>query len=194
MSHRVGLFGGTFDPVHKGHISIAESFLDSGMIDELWVLLTPYPPHKQEKNPTDYQTRLKMLEAAFSDMENVTINTIENSLRKPSYSVQTIRHLKSKHPDKTFLYCMGEDSLAKFHTWKFYDQILEECELLVAQRPGVSHEGTQEKILAHTHFVSHTPFDISSSDIRSEIFNKESIREMVPEQVALIIENEQLYS
>lgn len=194
MSRRVGLFGGTFDPVHKGHLSIAKSFLDSGMIDELWVLLTPYPPHKQEKNPTDYQTRLKMLEAAFSDMGKVKINTIENSLPKPSYSVQTIRHLKSEHPDKTFLYCMGEDSLAKFHTWKFYDEILEECELLVAQRPGVSHEGTQEKILAHTHFVSHTPLDISSSDIRNGASNKESVREMVPEQVALIIENEQLYS
>jgi nicotinate-nucleotide adenylyltransferase len=194
MAHRVGLFGGTFDPVHNGHVSIAQSFLDSGNIDELWVLLTPYPPHKQEKKTTSYQTRLDMLEAAFAGMEKVKINTIESSLPKPSYSVQTIRHLKKEYPDTTFFYCMGEDSLAKFHTWKFYDEILEECDLLVAQRPGVSHEETQDDILAHTRFVPHTPLDISSSDIRDEAKKGKSIQNMVPEEVALIIENEQLYS
>lgn len=194
MGHRVGLFGGTFDPVHKGHISIAESFLDSGMIDELWVLLTPYPPHKQEKNPTSYQKRLQMLEAAFSGMEKVKINTIENNLPKPSYSVQTIRHLKAEHPGATFFYCMGEDSLAKFHTWKFYNEILQECDLLVAQRPGVTHQNTQDNILAHTHFVSHTPLDVSSSDIRDRARKGEPIQDKVPKEVALIIENEQLYS
>ncbi|MCH2448780.1 MAG: nicotinate (nicotinamide) nucleotide adenylyltransferase [Gracilimonas sp.] len=194
MAHRVGLFGGTFDPVHNGHVSIAQSFLDSGNIDELWVLLTPYPPHKQEKKTTSYQTRLDMLEAAFAGMEKVKINTIENSLPKPSYSVQTIRYLKKEYPDTTFFYCMGEDSLAKFHTWKFYDEILEECDLLVAQRPGVFHEETQDDILAHTRFVPHTPLDISSSDIRDEAKKGKSIQNMVPEEVALIIENEQLYS
>lgn len=194
MAHRVGLFGGTFDPVHNGHVSIAQSFLDSGNIDELWVLLTPYPPHKQEKKTTSYQTRLDMLEAAFAGMEKVKINTIENSLPKPSYSVQTIRYLKKEYPNTTFFYCMGEDSLAKFHTWKFYDEILEECDLLVAQRPGVSHEETQDDILAHTCFVPHTPLDISSSDIRDEAKKGKSIQNMVPEEVALIIENEQLYS
>ncbi|MFD2532243.1 nicotinate (nicotinamide) nucleotide adenylyltransferase [Gracilimonas halophila] len=194
MTHRVGLFGGTFDPVHNGHISIAQSFIDSSIIDELWVLLTPFPPHKQEKSTTSYQTRLDMLEVAFSGMEKVKINTVENSLPKPSYSIQTIRHLKKEYPDTTFFYCLGEDSLAKFHTWKFYDKILEECELLVAQRPGVSHDETEDDILSQTHFVSHTPLDISSSDIRSEAKKKTSIREEVPEEVALIIENEQLYS
>lgn len=194
MVPRVGLFGGTFDPVHNGHVSIAKSFIDSGIIDELWVLLTPFPPHKQEKSQTSYQTRLDMLEAAFSGMEKVKINTIENSLPKPSYSIQTIRYLKKEYPDTTFFYCLGEDSLAKFHTWKFYDKILEECDLLVAQRPGVSHEETEDDILSQTHFVSHTPLDISSSDIRNEAKKKKSIREEVPEEVALIIENEQLYS
>lgn len=194
MSHHVGLFGGTFDPVHNGHISIAQSFIDSGIIDELWVLLTPFPPHKQEKSTTSYQTRLAMLEAAFSGMEKVKINTIENSLPKPSYSIQTIRHLNKQYPDITFFYCLGEDSLAKFHTWKYYDEILEECDLLVAQRPGVSHDETEGNILSQTHFVSHTPLDISSSDIRNNAKNKIPYRNMVPEEVALIIENEQLYS
>lgn len=194
MSNRVGLFGGTFDPVHKGHISIANSFLNSGIIDELWVLLTPYPPHKQKNNQTAYQIRLKMLEAAFSGIQNLKIDTTEKVLPQPSYSVQTIRYLKVKFPDTDFYYCMGEDSLAKFHTWKFYNEILNECELLVAKRPGATHTETQSHILAQTHFVSHTPLDISSSEIRDKVKNGQSIREMVPKDVALIIENEQLYN
>ncbi|MEX0723975.1 MAG: nicotinate (nicotinamide) nucleotide adenylyltransferase [Gracilimonas sp.] len=194
MSQRVGLFGGTFDPVHNGHISIAKSFIDSGKIDELWVLLTPYPPHKQENNPATYELRLKMLKDAFKGMSNIKISTVESELPKPSYSVQTIRHFKKEYPDTTFFYCMGEDSLAKFHTWKFYTEILEECELLVAQRPGETHQEVENLIIERTHFVSHTPLDISSSDIKKLVSEGQSIQGLVPQAVAITIEKEQLYS
>jgi nicotinate-nucleotide adenylyltransferase len=193
MAHRIGLFGGTFDPVHNGHISIADSFLHSKLIDELWVLLTPFPPHKQEANKTSYALRLELLEAAFSSTPNLSIETIENHLPKPSYSVQTIRHLKNEYPDTTFYYCMGEDSLAHFNTWKYYTEILEECELLVAKRPGVSHDEVEDQILKRTHFVSHTPLEISSSSIKERIKSGKPIHEMVPEAVHKIIEKEQLY-
>jgi nicotinate-nucleotide adenylyltransferase len=194
MSLRVGLFGGTFDPVHNGHISIAESFINTEMIDELWVLLTPYPPHKQENNPATYKIRLEMLESAFKDTSGIKVSTIENELTKPSYSVQTIRHLKKKYPDTTFFYCMGEDSLNKFHTWKYYEEILEECRLLVAQRPGASHQEVEKAILGRTHFVTHTPLDISSSEIRELVSEGRTITDIVPTEVAKTIEKEQLYS
>ena len=193
MSVRIGLFGGTFDPVHNGHISIAESFLNSGLIDELWVLLTPYPPHKQKADQTSYELRLQMLEKAFSGISDASIKTIENELPKPSYSVQTIQHLKEKHPEKTFYFCMGEDSLAHFNTWKYYKKILEECKLLVARRPGESHLEVEELILSRTLFVDHTPLDIASSRIREKVKQQESILELVPESVAKVIEKEQLY-
>lgn len=193
MSKSIGLFGGTFDPVHNGHLSIARSFLDSGLIDELWVLLTPNPPHK-ENNQTPYEIRLKMLQKAFEGMNQVTINTIENELPKPSYSVQTIRYLKSEFPETTFFFCMGEDSLAQFNSWKFYTEILDECELLVARRPGVTHEDVEDQVLRRTHFVDHTPKDISSSGIKELVSAGKSIDGLVPESVAKIIEKEQLYS
>jgi nicotinate-nucleotide adenylyltransferase len=194
MAQRIGLFGGTFDPVHKGHLSIAESFLNSGLIDELWVLLTPFPPHKQDEHQTSYELRLKMLEAAFDDVANLSIKTIENRLPKPSYSVQTIRYLKQEYPESSFYFCMGEDSLAQFNTWKYYEEILEECELLVAKRPGVTHEDVEDQILKRTHFVSHTPLDISSSGIRKRVSANRLIKEMVPESVLKIIEKDQLYT
>ncbi|MEQ8525569.1 nicotinate (nicotinamide) nucleotide adenylyltransferase [Gracilimonas sp.] len=193
MSRRIGLFGGTFDPVHNGHLSIAHSFLESKLIDELWVLLTPYPPHKSQ-DQTDYDMRLLMLREAFSGIQNLSIKTIENELPKPSYSVQTIRYLKKKHPNQTYLYCMGEDSLAYFHTWKYYEEILEECELIVARRPGETHTEVEDKILKRTHFVDHTPLDISSSEIRKKIARGSSISDQVPEEVVKVIEKEQLYS
>lgn len=193
MSKSIGLFGGTFDPVHNGHLSIARSFLDSGLIDELWVLLTPNPPHK-ENNQTPYKIRLNMLQEAFADMEHVSIHTIESKLPKPSYSVQTIRHLKNEFPDTTFYFCMGEDSLAQFNSWKFYTEILEECALLVARRPGATHEEVEDQILRRTHFVDHTPKDISSSVIKENVSAGNSIERLVPQSVAKIIEKEQLYS
>lgn len=193
MSKNIGLFGGTFDPVHNGHIYIAQSFLESGIIDELWVLLTPYPPHKQDHSKAGYEIRLDMAKKAFSGMQNLAISTIENELPKPSYSVRTIRYLKEQHPDHTFYFCMGEDSLATFNTWKYYTEILNECELLVARRPGVTHNEVEEKILRRTHFVNHTPLEISSSQIKELVQSRKPIDGLVPNEVIKIIEKEQLY-
>lgn len=191
---RIGLFGGTFDPVHKGHVSIARSFLNSGFIDQLWVLLTPYPPHKEEVQQTDYDIRLRMVKAAFEGIDHVSILTIENELPKPSYSIQTIRHLKSIHPDLSFQLCIGEDSLKNFHKWKDYELILKECELLVAQRPGVQIDNVNKKILQSTHFIEHAPFDISSTEIKERIKKGHKQLQGIPDKVLKIIEKEHLYS
>jgi|AntRauTorckE6833_2_1112554.scaffolds.fasta_scaffold22852_2 nicotinate-nucleotide adenylyltransferase len=193
MSEHIGLLGGTFDPVHLGHISIAESFLDSDMIDRLWILLTPYPPHKQAHTKTAYDMRLQMIKNAFSGNDHIQICTIENELPKPSYSVQTIRHLKEKYPDYNFYFCMGEDSLASFNSWKDYTKILEECKLLVAHRPGAIHDNVEDNILKHTHFVEHSPVEISSSQIKKRTRKGKTIVGLVPESVIKIIEKEHLY-
>ena len=100
---RIGLFGGTFDPVHNGHISIVRSFLQSGYIDELWILLTPVPPHKLNKEHVSYEHRKEMLHLAFQDIDRVRISTIEQTLPKPSYTVQTVTHLAQKYPEDEFL-------------------------------------------------------------------------------------------
>lgn len=193
MPIRIGLFGGTFDPVHRGHVSIAESFLNSGFIDELWILLTPFPPHKQGNGHTLYELRHEMLKAAFVDIESVQILTVENELPKPSYTINTIRYLKAVYPKKEFHFCMGEDSLTGFHTWKFHEEILEEATLLVADRPEYDRTLVAEYILNKTTFVTHEPLSISSSEIKERIRNKESIETFVPEEVLKVITSEKLY-
>lgn len=193
MPTQIGLLGGTFDPVHNGHLSIANSFINSGLIDELWVLLTPFPPHKNGNQHASYNDRLNMLKYAFEGVEKVSISTVENELPKPSYTVQTIRYLKKTYPLVNFYYCMGEDSLSQFHTWKYYREILDECELLVAHRPKAQHEDVDSHILEKTRFVDHDPVNISSSQIKEYLKEGKSISELVPDKVTETIDNKQLY-
>lgn len=193
MPIKVGLFGGTFDPVHNGHVSIAQSFLDSGIIDELWILLTPFPPHKQGNGHAIYDVRYKMLSIAFNELGSVKILTVENELPKPSYTINTIRYLKKLNPGKEFYFCMGEDNLTGFHTWKYHDEILREATLLVADRPESDRSMVAEYILEKTRFVNHKPLSISSSGIKERLKNHEPIESFVSEEVLKIITNEKLY-
>lgn len=191
----IGLLGGTFDPVHNGHLAIARSFLDSQYINRLWILLTPYPPHKMESSVSAYELRLEMLEMAFSGWDDVTVSDVENELPQPSYTVRTLRHLTEAHPDKLFYLCIGEDSARDFTQWYRWREILGYCELLIARRPGadLSENGFDEEIAQNAHLVEHEPVDISSSEIRQKISKGDSVSSLVPESVEDVIRKHELY-
>lgn len=156
MTKRTGIFGGSFDPVHFGHLRLARSFLNSGLIDNLLILLTPDPPHKQGVKKSLYHHRLEMLKIAFQNKKNVTISDLEKKLPQPSYSLQTVDHLQAKHPNTQFYLCMGEDSLQHFSTWFKYKEILNKIDLLIAERPGYNAENISEEIKNGTAATSKT--------------------------------------
>ena len=189
---RIGLFGGSFDPVHNGHIEAVNSFLESGLIDEIWILLTPAPPHKPDQKKTDFEHRYNMLKLAFQESDNIKISDIEKDLPKPSYTLQTIHHLKTKNPDYTFFLCLGEDSLQYFHKWHKYHDILEECTLLVVDRPGSDHGDVDSYILEKSIFVDHKPMNISSTEIRRGP-NSATIMKL-PDDVLNYIQKNNLYT
>lgn len=189
---RIGLFGGSFDPVHNGHIEAVNSFLKSGVIDEVWILLTPDPPHKTDQQKTDYEHRYNMLKLAFEESDRIKISEFEKELPKPSYTLQTIHHLKNQFPDYTFFLCLGEDSLQSFHKWHRYEEILEECTLLVVDRPGSDHSGVDSDIMEQTILVDHQPIDISSTEIR-ETSDSSSIQKL-PDEVQNYIQKNKLYT
>lgn len=189
MGKRVGVFGGSFDPVHQGHLHIVHSFLDSGLIDEILITLTPDPPHKKDRTQAPYNHRLKMLQLAFSDIHQVRISDLEQSLPKPSYTLQTIRYLKSTHPENIYFLCMGEDSLVNFHEWYRYKELLDEVTLLAARRPGYSAHSAAEEILEKTIFVNNRQVDISSTEIRSETVKRLNL----PVEVEEYIRKQNLY-
>ncbi len=192
-TNRIGLFGGTFNPVHTGHVSLVKSFLGSGKIDELWIIPSPSPPHKTDKNIISFEHRKKMLELALSGIDNVKISDVEERLPLPSYTIQTVQYLKQKFPDDIFFLCMGEDSLAEFNSWYKPDKIAKECRLLVAERPGREHTG-ENRFVQEAQFIEHEPVDVSSTELRSVLNNgKTQINEKVPKAVLEYIEQNNLY-
>lgn len=190
----VGLLGGSFDPVHNGHLAIAKSFLESKFITHLWILPAPDPPHKTGQMLCDFQSRCKMLQSAFRHLNNVEIKDIENRLSRPSYTIQTLEYVKDQYPDYNIYLCMGEDSVADFKQWKNWEKILKFCELLVARRPSDQSLNLDPDVAGKTHFIDHQPVDISSTDIRKCIAEGKDISGLVPEQVEKIIKKANLYN
>lgn len=193
MVERIGLLGGTFDPVHFGHLSIVRSFLTSGRIDQLWILPSSNPPHKEEESLTAFGYRKQMLKAAFAEFEDVLISDIERNLSGPSYTIRTLEFLKERFPDPVFYLCIGEDSLSGFESWYKADEILEQCELLVAKRPNSGNNKVKQEVLAKVHFIEHKPVEISSTVLRNRLKRGEDVSNYIPEAVLQIIRKHKLY-
>lgn len=188
---RIGILGGSFDPVHTGHLRISESFLNSGLIEKLLVIPAPTPPHKTALR-ANFTHRVEMLKLAFRDQDSVEISDLEERLPSPSYSIQTIQHLQKENPENVYYLCLGEDSLVHFHTWHKYQEIIENVTLIVAERPGFDSSKVGQKILDSTILVDHQPNDISSTEIRT---TKEGVidRNKIPESVMEYIKTHNLY-
>lgn len=192
MKNRVGIFGGSFNPVHSGHIKVAESFLNSNIIDQLLLLLTPNPPHKNSENQLPFTHRFEMLKLAFQNYDRVSVSDLERELPSPSYTLQTIRHLQKEYPETSFFLCIGEDSLQEFHMWYKYDEILKLVPLIVAERPGYDSSVIQDQILERAIFVEHKPVDVSSTEIRNTDGGGKP-DENIPSQVLEYINKHNLY-
>ncbi|PAU93795.1 nicotinate (nicotinamide) nucleotide adenylyltransferase [Aliifodinibius salipaludis] len=193
LEKSIGILGGSFDPVHNGHLSIAQSFLDSDLIDQLWVLLAPDPPHKTGRTQTNYQLRFEMLQAAFKNFNGVKVSDLEKKLPQPSFTIQTLEYLEENYPEYTFRLCIGGDSLRDFKKWKDWQKILDHANLLVARRPSADIKNIDENIKNHLHFIDHEPVQISSTKIRDAVANGDDISGLVPSSVNKIIDNENLY-
>ncbi|MCC5925286.1 MAG: nicotinate (nicotinamide) nucleotide adenylyltransferase [Bacteroidetes bacterium] len=193
MTQRVGLLGGMFDPVHTGHMAIVNSFLNSGLIDDLWVVPSYKPPHKSVEGLTSFMHRLEMLELAFFKMDRVKVVDIEQHLPSPGYTLQTLRHLQSKYPQTLFMWCIGSDNLNSFNTWFQYEQILSGWMLLVASRPDYNIDSVPSDIQNRCTLVTHTPVGISSTSIRNEIMTSGE-SENIPSSVMKYIKSNHLYS
>lgn len=191
-ANRIGLMGGSFNPVHKGHIAVAYSFLQSDIIDELWVMLTPQSPHKDGEKIARYDHRLKMLEIAFKDWDNVVVSNFEQKLPTPSYTIQTISELRKKYPNKSFYLCLGEDSLVNFNSWHKWEQILDKVSLLVASRPHF--KPTNQTLLNKAFFVDHDEIAVSSTQVREKLANGVDVKDLIPDSVFRYIKENELYT
>src|SRR6516165_6442591 len=141
---RVGIFGGTFDPVHTGHLILAEQCREQGRLDEVWFVPAPRPPHKDEPSLTRFEQRVEMLALALAGNPAFRIDELEKERSGPSYTVETLAELKRRHPEHTFLLLVGGDSLVDLPRWYDPRGIVAQAGLLVMERPGNPHVSAEQ--------------------------------------------------
>lgn len=193
MGRPTGILGGTFDPVHVGHVAIAQSFIGSGVIGDLWIMASPDPPHKQSRDITPLPIRKELLEVAFKNNNRIIISDYEEGLPKPSYTVRTIESLKNDYPDRKFILCMGSDSLKHIRDWYEYEKLLKLCPFLVAGRPGYDTTSLPGNILDNCTFVEHDEVAISSTDLKQSLIDGPDAWKWIPDEVKKRIRELRIY-
>jgi nicotinate-nucleotide adenylyltransferase len=190
----IGLFFGSFNPIHIGHLIIANTMATTTDLDQVWFVVSPQNPFKKATSLLHAFDRFDMVQQAIADNGRLRATDIEFSMPKPSYTIDTLARLGEKFPQHTFRLIMGEDNLTQFVNWKNYQQILDGYGLYVYPRPGVS--GMAENELRHhdrVQLVDAPLLDISATFIRDAIRADRSIRYMVPDTVEETIRRKKFY-
>lgn len=197
---KVGLYFGSFNPIHIGHIILADFIAQENIVDEVWFVVSPHNPHKKKNNLLDEVHRMSMVRIAVEDNPLLYASDIEYSLPRPSYTSYTLAALKEKYPDYSFALIMGEDNLRTFHKWKNFEHILENHSILVYPRVATLQELEQgvEKtngLEQHKHVqVLDAPLmKISSSFIRNQIQKGRSVRYLMPPKVFTFLDEMNFY-
>lgn len=196
---RVGIFGGTFDPIHMGHLIVAETIMDEFHLDKVVFIPAAVPPHKLDKQISPAKHRYMMTMLATCSNPRFQVSDMEMHRQGPSYSRDTLAQLLKEHgSDTEFYFIVGADSVENLHTWNRIDELLTMCHFIGASRPGCMPD--MEKIaqrfgpLAEKIHCLETPeLEISSTEIRHRVGQKRTIRYIVPETVEQYIYKEKLY-
>lgn len=190
-SKLTGLFFGSFNPIHFGHLCIAEYMVEFGGLKEVWFIVSPHNPLKDKATLLSDQYRLEMVEAAIENDERFRVSDIEFRMPRPSYTIDTLTRLSEQHPDRQFVLIAGTDVLPSFHKWKNYEQLLNQYRLMIYPR----HGDEDHPLLSHPSItvVNAPRIEISASFIREAIKNGKNIRYFLPDKVMKIIEKMGFY-
>jgi nicotinate-nucleotide adenylyltransferase len=189
---KVGLLFGSFNPVHYGHLIIAQAFLNHQVCDRVWFVVSPHNPFKSRTSLASELDRLRMVELAIENHHQLQASNVEFFLPRPSYTIDTLTHLAGRYPSYEFILLMGADNLEHIHKWKNAPAVLEHYRLGVYPRPGsvpvVPAKARQVQVVE-------APFlDISATFIRETIRNRLSLRYLTPDPVIDYIEQNHLYA
>ena len=189
---KIGLFFGSFNPIHVGHLLIGNTVVESTDLQQVWYVVSPQNPFKKKKNLLHEQDRFDMVYAAIYDNNNLRASDIEFKMPRPSYTIDTLTYLSEKYPQHEFSLIIGEDNLKHFDKWKNHEQLLEFYNLLVIHR----QEGAEQTAF-HGHekvrFVEAPKMALSATYIRNSIKNGKSIRYLVHPEVENIIKRKGFY-
>jgi nicotinate-nucleotide adenylyltransferase len=191
-TEKTGLFFGSFDPIHTGHLIIAQYFAEYSDLEKIWFVVSPQNPFKRNHDLLPGAQRLEMVELAIDGNPYFMSCDVELTLGTPSYTINTLRKLKENYPGKTFVLIMGSDNQESLMYWKDIDEILRDFEIYVYPRPGFE----PEKSIQHPKIqVYHAPLlEISSTRIREMIASGKKPQYLLPDQVLKKIESSGYYS
>jgi nicotinate-nucleotide adenylyltransferase len=188
---KTGLFFGSFNPVHVGHLILAEYFATQTELEEVWLVLSPQNPLKKRDSLLDQYLRLDLVHRAIESNPKLRVSDIEFKMPRPSYTIHTLIRLREQHPDRSFSIIMGEDNLVSLPRWKNYEQLLEQFEVLVYPRVGQHPSNLAGH--PHVHLVQAPVIEVSSSQIRQYIQNKQSVRYLLPDSIYAYVLKEGFY-
>ncbi len=186
---KIGLFFGSFNPIHIGHLIIANIMQDQTDLDEIWFVVSPQNPFKSRKSLLHEFDRLRMVELAIADHFHFKATDVEFHMPKPSFTIDTLTYLTEKNPLHEFKVIMGGDNLTHFHKWKNHEIVLEQYGLYVYPRPGDSPDFDHLNV----RHVEAPLMDISATFIRNTIKNRNSVKFLLPESVGEYIHDKKLY-
>ncbi|WP_299014500.1 nicotinate (nicotinamide) nucleotide adenylyltransferase [uncultured Polaribacter sp.] len=190
---KIGLYFGTFNPIHVGHLIIANYMVENSDLDEIWMVVTPHNPFKKKSSLLENHHRFELVYRATENYNKIKPSDIEFKLPQPNYTVHTLAHIADKYPNKEFCLIMGEDNLKSFNKWKNFEVILENHHIYVYPRIADGSLDHQFKEHSKIHKVTAPIVQISSTMIRNGIKNGQNIKPMLTPEVWQYIDEMNFY-
>lgn len=188
---KIGIYSGSFDPIHTGHAIVANYMLQWCDLDEIWIMITPLNPLKSRIEASNFD-RLSMAQLTFANTKGIVVSDFEFTLPSPSYTYQTLKKLKEKYPYHQFKLIIGSDNWTIFNKWRDYDKIIDEYGLLIYPRPGFKVE--KNSLPNNVEFMEDAPqIVMSSTFVREAIKNDKNLNFFIPQEVSNYIKKQNLY-
>ena len=189
----IGLYFGTFDPIHFGHINIANFLIDNNLIEKVWFVVTPENPEKSSNSLTNFMHRYEMVKIQVKDNNNLLASDIELNLKRPNYTIDSLRYISKTYPDNSFSLIIGEDNFVNFKKWREYKEIMSYYKIYVY--PRKTRLKTDMKLIMSNNIemIEAPLIDLTSTNIRSKINYKDSAKAFISDSIYIYITTNNLY-
>ena len=187
---KIGIYSGSFNPIHFGHIKLAKSLITNKLVDEVWLVVSPQNPLKKQDDLADDGLRLQMAKIAFAKSPKISVSNVEFALPKPSYTIDTLNFLQAQHSQNQFFLLIGADNVAVFDKWKNYSEILEKFNVLCYPRENFPQKSDKFPQIT---FISAPLINISSTEIRNRLKNNLPCGKLLPKNVLEFIKKNRVY-